>query len=266
MSSTDDRFLGLDQDDSGIHTQEDLAALIGDVNVAQAKAEEKPKITPKVLAPKVENSPTDKVAAKQEKQEDTDDVKILNAKIRDMEAAIALLTAGRDNIKLRAAVAERKPVDWNKIVERDIFDLNCPIDIVDHQMPDYMNVEAVDSNFVLRWVQKMPRRLGPMKAMGYQFCVKEDIKGELNIAIEENVNGQFAFDDVILMKIEKRLYYGMLRKNHERAIKMVDPKAAHKTAKERVIADMRTSTDGAGEYDKRAAANQLDVYSPYFDI
>jgi hypothetical protein len=265
MSSPEDRIIGLDND-NGMMSPDVMAELAG-------TTPEQPKIQPKVAKATVvqgakvseTKTPPTNVNADADAKDETD-LDILNKRIRDMEAAIQLLVTGRDNIKLRAATIERKPIDWQKMNERDVFDLSSPIDVVDHQMPDYMNVECTDSNFVLRWVNKIPRRLGPMKAMGFRFCEKEDIKGELNIAIEANANGQFQFDDVILMKIEKRIYYGMLRKNHQRALNLVDPKKAHQTAKDRVVADMRTTSDGSGEFDKRVAANQLSVYSPHFDL
>jgi hypothetical protein len=185
--------------------------------------DEKPRFKPKVPVAKadVDAPPVAVVADSQ------GELKVLNDRIRDMEKAMQLLKEGRDGIKLRAVAIERKPIDWNKIQEKDIFDLNVNIDTINHDMPDYMLIIPKDSNYVLRWVHKLPRRLGPMKAKGFQFAKAEDIEGDLNIALEVNANGQIQFDDVLLMKIEKRLYYGMLRANHKRAIEMVDQKKAH---------------------------------------
>lgn len=205
-----------------------------------------------------------------------DEAAILRAKIADMEAAIKLLVQGRDNVKLKAAAMEKKPIEWSKLKESDVFDLDVPIDAIDQSTPDYMAVESADDNYVLRWVHKLPQRLGPMKGMGFQECTKEDIKGELNLSIEVNANGQFQFADVILMKIEKRLYYGMLRRNHERALKMVDARAVHKIARQRAMGDIRSGTTSegvsspgsvdAGAFDRYVNEGKLNIYAPGIEI
>jgi hypothetical protein len=202
--------------------------------------DEKPRFKPKVPVAKAASDVTTEAQA----QAPQDDLSVLNARIKDMERAMELLKEGRDGIRLRAAAIERKPIDWNKIQEKDIFDLNVNIDTINHDMPDYMLIVPKDSNYVLRWVHKLPRRLGPMKAKGFQFARPEDIEGELNIALEVDENGQIRFDDVLLMKIEKRLYYGMLRANHKRAVEMVDQKKAHELAQERVLTDIRSGNTG----------------------
>lgn len=226
--------------------------------------QEQPRLRPKTASkPQVE-------AATKPLEASQDELKLLNSRIKDMENAIDLLKRGRDGIKLRAAEIERKPVDWNKIQERDIFDLDVNIDIIDHDMPDYMLVVPRDGNYVLRWVHKLPRRLGPMKVKGFQFCRVEDIEGELNIAMETDENGHIRFDDVILMKIKKSLYYGMLLANHRKALDMVDRKKAHQKERDRVIGDMRMaeSTDmpgdktSAGDFDRYVGEKKLNVYIP----
>lgn len=216
---------------------------------------ELPKLKPKIATA----SATPKAETKAETQPE-DELRILNAKIRDIENTMKLLQLGRDNVKLRAAAIERQPIDWTKVSEKDIFELDMPVELIDHTMPDYMNVEAKDSSMALRWVHKMPRRLGPVKAMGFQFAHKEDIEGELNVAIEENADGRLQSDDVILMIIPKRIYFGMLRKNHEKALSMVDSSKKHKIEKDRVMNDIRNVNPG--DFDRYASRKQLEVFIP----
>lgn len=260
------RFIGLDQD-LGIDRPE----------VQEPQSTFKPKIPKSVVT---NEETTAKVNVKLDEALDTykaEEKRILDNKIKDMEAAIKLLIAGRDGIKLKAAAAEQKPIDWNQMREQDVFDLSVPIEPVGAELPDYMKVELKDSNFVARWVQKMSRRLGPMKAKGYTYVTADEIEGELNLAIEPDENGVFRHDDVILMKIEKRRYYGMLRANHQRALAMTNPKAAHKTAMDRVMNDIKTgnTTDGVpAEQIKSADFNQylggdkpkMNVYAPGFEL
>ena len=241
-------------DDMFIMPVEEPNSNIGDVQATQ-EMPELPKLKPKIASAPVEQ----KAEAKAPPQSE-DELRILNARIKDMETAMRLLQQGRDNVKLRAAAIERQPIDWTKIAEKDIFELDMPVELVDHTMPDYMNVVAKDSSMALRWVHKMPRRLGPVKAMGFQFAHKEDIEGELNVAIEENADGRLQSDDVILMMIPKRIYFGMLRKNHEKALSMVNPKQKHKIEKDRVMNDIRNVNPG--DFDRYAAKKQLEVYIP----
>jgi len=265
--SDDARFIGLDQIDGISREPVPTPEFV--------TAEASPRFKPKVATPPATSSSSS--SSSSGGGSGGEDLKILNQKLRDVEAAIALLSAGRDGIKLRAEVAKHEPTDWSKVSEKQIFDLSVPVDIVDHTMPDYMKVQAKNSNYVLRWVQKVPRRLGPMRAMGYQYCTKDDIEGELNIAIEPDENGVYRFDDVILMKIEKRIYYGMLRRNYMRALNMVDPKKAHITARDKVVSQMkesraegsidgRTDKTSKGDFDRYVDSNKLSVYAPGMEI
>lgn len=259
-----DRFLGLDND-NGLNREEiSVTQKPKKITFDKPKARVSENTVEVAKNTSVDNDPT--IVEDYTAQEITE-TEILTNKIAQMEEAIRVLMRGRDGVKLtNQQVPKPKPVDWNKMTELQVFDLDVPIETFGHDLPDYMNVKLKDNNFSLRWVQKMPRRLGPMKAKGFTFVRKEDIEGELNIAIEEDENGVIRFDDVILMKIPKQQYFGMLRANHERALKMVDPKAAHKTAAARVINDMKSSEDGAGAYDKYAGAKKLAVFTPGYEI
>lgn len=268
MSNIDDRIIGLDND-NGLLPLDELKHAAEGVSKAYSEILEPSGFRPKVPKP----ISTTEVKIEEPKTQEESESKILNDKIKDMEAAIKLLVAGRDSVKLKAASAAQKPIDWNKMTERDIFDLSVPIETVGGDLPDYMKITLKDSNFVPRWVQKMPRRLGPMRAKGYTYVTKDEIEGELNIAVEPDENGVIRFDDVILMKIEKRAYYGMLRRNHERALSMVNPKTAHKVAIDRVETELRSAhpisesdQTRSGSYDKYAGTNKMNVYAPGFEL
>lgn len=247
----EDRIIGLDNDN--VPDRSDMQA--------EVKAEV-PKFTPKVPKKSTESVVTSEDIHAEE-------LRLLKQQVTDATNAIKLLVAGRDNVKL---VKTPVVIDWTKMSEKDVFDMSVPIELVDHSMPDYMKVELKDSNFVPRWVHKMDRRLGPMKSKGFLFVTADEIQGELNIAISPNADGIFQHDDVFLMKIEKRKYFGMLRANHERALKMIDPRAAHKVAQDRVISDLSSApNDGKqpngrmdktapGDFGKYSGANKLEVY------
>lgn len=237
-SDIDSRIIGLDND-NGLRSPQELQTVTAAPQEPHIEME-KPKFTPKLPPKKIVEAKEEPVTEAEASTEDIRDaeIRLLKQQMIDAANAIKLLVAGRDGVVLKPTP---KAIDWTKMSEKDVFDMSVPIQLVDHQMPDYMKVALKDSNFVPRWVQKLDRRLGPMKAKGFNFVREDEIDGELNIAIQVNADGIFQHDDVFLMKIEKRLYYGMLRANHERALKMVDPKAAHKIAQDRVINDMTSA-------------------------
>lgn len=271
----DEHFINLDaNDDGGVRSPEELAALLGDSSIIQdAKQEsEKPKFTPKIpkVAAKIETEPVKQSLDPEAEQ------KLLDKRIKDLERGIQVLMASKDNIMLRAASMPKVPIDWSKMSEKDVFDASIPMEIIDHSMPDYMKVEPKDPAYVLRWVHKLGRRVGPMKAKGFKFCTAADIEGEINIAIEVNADGRIQFDDVYLMMIDKATYYGMLRKNHLRAIAMTDPKKAHLFAKGRVEQELNNASKDSdiandktmsGDYSRyQSDKRKMDVYAPGYDI
>jgi hypothetical protein len=191
---------------------------------------------------------------------------LLFQRIQELEKSLAEMKLQKVNlVPGPPPPKKREPLDFNKLSEQDIFDLNIPIEVIDHDMPDYVKVELKDKSYVARWVNKNPRRLGPMKARGWDYVVPEDLATKLKIDLSVDENGQFRFDDVILMKCEKMRYFGMLRANHERALLQVNPKEHHKVEKARVQNDLSTTADGAGAYQKYTSEGKLEVYAPGHD-
>lgn len=259
-------------DDGGVRTPEELAELLGDASIAQQEPE-KPKFQPKIPKPTTEKL---EVKAEVKAEDPYTEKELLDKRIKDLERGIEVLMASRDNIMLRSASMPKVPIDWAKMQEKDVFDPNINIDVIDHSMPDYMKVEPKDSTYVLRWVHKNGIRLGTMKASGFKFCALEDIVGELNIAIEVNADGRIQFNDVYLMMMEKSAYYGILRKNWLRSVAMTDPKKAHLFAKGRVEQELNSAKPdkdipndktSSGDYSRYQSDKQkMDVYAPGFEI
>jgi hypothetical protein len=198
--------------------------------------------------------------------DETKDELLLFQRIQELEKSLKAMEQQRVNlIPGPPPPVKRTALDYSKLDEKDIFNLDIPIEVIDHDMPDYVKVELKDTSYVARWVNKNPRRLGPMKARGWDFVKPEDLATKLKIDLNVDENNQFRFDDVILMKCEKARYFGMLRANHERALLQVNAKEAHKVAKTRVQNDLATTPDGAGTYQKYTNEGKLEVYAPGFD-
>jgi hypothetical protein len=203
------------------------------------------------------------VAAEATKGLDTDN-EVTAQRIAEMERNLKALMEGKDGAKLKAKSEVKASIDFSKLSEKDVWDLNIPIQAIEHGLPDYLNVELLDSNYIARWVHKTPRRLGPMLSVGWTFVEPKDLANKLILEVKPNENGQYQHDDVLLMKLSKVKYFGMLRRNLLISQARVNPKTAHQIAKQRVITDMESA--GRKDYDKYSSEGKLNIYAPGFEI
>ena len=189
------------------------------------------------------------------------DDEVSEAQLRAAERALQnLLRQQGINLKPgESTTPVNKKIDWSKVTETDATNLDFTMDAIDLEMPDYMGVTLKDPNYTPRWVNRHPRRLGPMKARGWSYVTKDELAEELKIDLEPDENGVYRTDDVVLMKCEKSQYYGLIRRNYLRSVAMINPKAAHKVAKSKVDANMR---EFSRDYDRVIAENKMSVFSP----
>jgi hypothetical protein len=178
-----------------------------------------------------------------------------------IQSELKKLVQGQNGVRVGNKPEQPVELDWTKISENDVFDLNVPIEAIDHGVPDYLNVELNDKNYVARWVHKTPRRLGPMMAIGWTYVEKIDLDINCHLEVTIDENGHFRYDDVILMKLPKQKYFGQLRRNYERTVAQVSS-AKLKTSVQKALLN-----SPAGGSNKKSAAdymaqNQLKVYVP----
>jgi hypothetical protein len=153
-------------------------------------------------------------------------------------------------------------IDFSKMSEKDIYDLSVHIPTYTHELPDYLQVKISDGNYVTRWVNSNSATLGQRIAQGWTYVKAEDLAQKLNVAIEPNENGVFKYVDVVLMKLHKSKYFGMLRANHVRGENMVKPDSAHRFG--RAEAENMLSEDPG--YRAVKAAGTMEVYAPGLKI
>jgi hypothetical protein len=178
-----------------------------------------------------------------------------------IQSELKKLVQGQNGVRIGNKPEQPVELDWTKISESDVFDLNVPIEAIDHGVPDYLNVELNDKNYVARWVHRTPRRLGPMMAIGWTYVEKIDLDVNCHLEVTIDENGHFRYDDVILMKLPKQKYFGQLRRNYERTVAQVSS-AKLKTSVQKALLN-----SPAGGSNKKSAAdymaqNQLKVYVP----
>lgn len=171
----------------------------------------------------------------------------------------------------KAKVQPHKPqyvTDFKTLREDSIFDLNIPIQAIDHQIPEYLNVTLKDSNYEPRWIQTSSKRLGQARAQGWSYVTKEDLGAELGVEIEADSAGHFVYIDTVLMKMTKQKLYSQLRSNYLRAIQMTQQNKLHEQMKQAIENEIERSVDPIsglplGEtFRKYKDKHAMNVYSP----
>lgn len=226
---------------------------------------EQKEVKPKTsFQPKLTKAQQEKLEAEKHKEEEVIDIpedKVTPARLKALEEAIKQIASGVNGVKIGKVPEKPVQLDFSKLTEDDVYDLNVPVPVIDHGVPDYLNVELRDKNYAARWVHKTPRRLGPMKAMGWTPVGVEDIENIEMLKDTLDESGFFRYDDVILMKIPKQKLFGLLRRNYERTRNQVSSAKLKAGVTEAL---MKTPAGGgnkmtAKEYMDR---NQLEVYVP----
>lgn len=159
---------------------------------------------------------------------------------------------------------KRHIVDFSNIREKDIFNLDIPIVAIEHAMPEHLTVDLQDPNFVARWVHTSAQRLGTMKSNGWDYVVCQDLAHELAIEVQPDVSGHFVFNDVVLMKIPKKKYFGQLKANHLRAMAMTGSAALHEKMKKAVESEIPTidQKEFSKDFAKYNREGKMTTYSP----
>jgi hypothetical protein len=107
-----------------------------------------------------------------------------------------------------------KEIDWSKITEADIANLNIPIPVYEQETPEFLTVHLKDQNYTARWVHIMPERLGVCLATGYEYVKPEDLDERFPHPLSFDANNHYAHGDVVCLRIHKSRYLGAIRKNY----------------------------------------------------
>lgn len=110
-----------------------------------------------------------------------------------------------------------KEIDWSKVKETEIFNMDIPVPTIEHSLATYLDVQLLDQNYVARWVHTKRHNLGPRIKLGWRFVAKEDLDPNFPHALDFDTSGHYSFDDVVCMMIPKSVYFGKLKQNFNRA-------------------------------------------------
>lgn len=161
----------------------------------------------------------------------------------------------KEEAAAKAAVAAApKEIDWTKLTEADVFNMDIPIPIIEQETPEYLTVHLKDQNYVPRWIHVMRERLGPCLSSGYSYITPEDLDMRFPHPLQFDANNHYSFGDVVCLKILKSLYWGLLRRNYAKTMMIHGRATSRQKLRESIQDDERL-----GEaLDK----NALQMYTP----
>lgn len=158
--------------------------------------------------------------------------------------------------------------DFSVLQENSIFDLNTPIQAIDHQIPEYLDIKLLDSNYSPRWIQTSSKRIGTARSQGWSYISNEDLAEPLKVEIEADAAGHFIYIDTVAMKIPKSKLYSQLRSNYLRAIALTQQSKLHEKMKQTIENEIERSMDDKtgmplGEaWNKYNSEGKMTTYSP----
>lgn len=113
--------------------------------------------------------------------------------------------------KRRASAAPVEP-DWSNITEAQAMSMAIHIPVIEHEIPDYMNVKLKDTEFEVVWASRDQRRLGQLAAEGYEFFKPGMEASDFKLPLQFDSEGMYIYADVVCMRVHKRILYGKRRK------------------------------------------------------
>jgi hypothetical protein len=117
--------------------------------------------------------------------------------------------------KERAEAAAPKEPDWKNLKEQDAYDTRINIPVIDHEIPDYMNMKLKDTEYEIVWASTDQRRLGQLLAEGYEFLKPEHVEPTFKVPLLFDSEERYTYQDVVCMRVHKRILYGKRRRGLE---------------------------------------------------
>jgi hypothetical protein len=152
--------------------------------------------------------------------------------------------------------------EFSNVQEKDIYDFSVPIAVIDHQLPDFLDIKLKDPNYVPRWINMDARRMGQVIAEGWSYISEEDLAEPLKVEIGDSADGHYVYDDVVAMKLTKEKVYGRIRGNFIKSLSLTKSTLAlHEHMKNLIKAELASGPEG-DRYQKYNEDNKMGVYSP----
>lgn len=137
----------------------------------------------------------------------------------DLEAKI-LEVLNKKKQEREKAAAPKEP-NWAELSEADAYRPDVYIPVIDHDVPDYMNMKLKDQEYVCVWANKDQRRLGALLAEGYELLKKEHVHPDFQVPLMWSSEGAYEYADTICMRVHKRIILSKRRKAFEISMKQL---------------------------------------------
>lgn len=115
----------------------------------------------------------------------------------------------------RQAAAKPQEPDWAQLSEADAYKPDVYIPMIDHDIPDYLNIKLKDQEYLPVWANKDQRRLGALLAEGYEILKKEHVHPDFQVPLVWSSEGTYEYSDTICMRVHKRIILSKRRKAFE---------------------------------------------------
>lgn len=132
-----------------------------------------------------------------------------------------------------AAIQQLSPKepDYKTLKEEDIINPAIYIPVIEHDLPEYLHVELKDDEYVAVWVNRDQRQLGAKQAEGFEPLKKEHIHPSFITPLKFDSEGLYVYQDVVCMRVHKRIRFAKLRKYYEISKNQLKPAQAQENAK-----------------------------------
>ena len=121
--------------------------------------------------------------------------------------------------------------DYSTLSERDAFRQDIYIPVIEHDIPEYMNVELKDKEYLPIWVNRDQRQLGAKMAEGFELLKREHLPDGYNPPLKFDSEGLYVYQDVVCMRVHKRIRFAKIRKFYEISKNQLRPAQAQENAK-----------------------------------
>jgi hypothetical protein len=170
----------------------------------------------------------------------------------DQEVIVAAKAAGVTTESLEAVIAQildkrkaatidkliPKEPDYKELNEADIYSQDVYIPVIEHELPDYMNMKLRDSEYVPVWANKDQRRLGALLAEGYEVLEKKHVDSSFTPPLKFTSEGTYEYQDVICLRVHKRIRFAKLRRIQQISQNQLKPMNAKANAKAKLVEDV----------------------------
>jgi hypothetical protein len=128
----------------------------------------------------------------------------------ELEAQIAAILDKRKAARVDAA--KPKEPNWATLTELESYNPDVFIPVIEHDMPDYMNIKLKDTEYEPVWASRDQRRLGQLLAEGYEVLKPEHMAVNFKLPLKFESDGSYVYQDVIALRVHKRILFGKRRK------------------------------------------------------